>query len=62
MRYGMSWPAGHGRRQWVSYGWFGTAVYGLLAAAWLVLVTVAWVLWVVLVRVPVQVARALRQP
>ena len=60
MRYGISWPAGHGRREWVSFGWFGTAVYGLLALAWLAVVIVAWVLWLLLYRLPAAVARAVR--
>ena len=61
MRYGVSWPAGHGRRAWVSYGWFGTTVYGLLALAWLILVAVAWVLWLLLIHLPALAVQAVRR-
>lgn len=51
----MSWPTGRGRRQWVSYGPFGTAVIGLLMLVLLVvrlvillLYSVGWVaVWLV---------------
>jgi hypothetical protein len=48
MRFGMSWPTGRGRRQWVSYGPVGVAVlFWVWIAVWLVWAALAIVYWTV---------------
>jgi hypothetical protein len=59
MRFGMSWPAGHGRREWISMGPLGWLAFGwiillgvvlwvlLQAVLWLILMAVQGVAWLV---------------
>ena len=48
MRVGMSWPAGRGRRQWISVGPVALAVLApFWVATWTVILLLAAVVWVV---------------
>jgi len=49
MRLGMSWPAGHGRREWISMGPLGWLLLGpFIFAVWAALVIVVLAVWLVI--------------
>jgi hypothetical protein len=45
VRFGWSWPAGHGRRMWISGPWW---VLGIWFWVWLAVVAVIVAIWVLL--------------